>query len=240
MKARCHPRPRYWRQFPSKASQALADQAAFSLDSAAGYSRDICGSGGLCDHAPFRPPDTEGDGLADAVEEPGWRTPDDREYRTDPTHADTDADGLTDGDEAGAVVTSASAQPVYAGISDPPTATTTDSATGPKSKAGRLRGRGLPQLGRPDVETVVARPSDPSSPRHWLRHGRRSGSYRVVPGPARLVDLLARPTIGKTQGCANGQSTISGSPTSHPSSSGAGLDLWYSTSTPTVAMQTSV
>lgn len=49
------------------------------------------------------PPDADRDGLPDEVEQAGWTTDLGTEYRTDPRVADTDGDGLTDGDEAGAL-----------------------------------------------------------------------------------------------------------------------------------------
>lgn len=69
---------------------------------------------------PKLPGDTDGDGLKDDVEEAGWQTPDGAEYKTDPIKADTDEDGLTDSDEAGAVIDdSPTGETIYAGYSDP-------------------------------------------------------------------------------------------------------------------------
>lgn len=73
------------------------------------------------------PSDTDRDGLLDELEESGWLTQDGSEYRTDPSKADTDGDGLTDGDEAGALVpnvqtelaTNAQTENVYHGYSNP-------------------------------------------------------------------------------------------------------------------------
>lgn len=51
------------------------------------------------------PPDTDGDGLADAAETAGMRTGAGRVYTTDPANPDTDGDGLTDGQEMGPLTT---------------------------------------------------------------------------------------------------------------------------------------
>ncbi|GII99265.1 hypothetical protein CLV28_2422 [Sediminihabitans luteus] len=48
------------------------------------------------------PVDTDRDGLPDQIEIAGWVTQDGRSHRTDPALADSDGDGLTDLDEAGA------------------------------------------------------------------------------------------------------------------------------------------
>ena len=68
---------------------------------------------------PTIPADSDGDGLPDEVEQSGWLTQNGSEYRTDPSKADTDDDGLTDGDEAGAPVTNTESENVYAGYSNP-------------------------------------------------------------------------------------------------------------------------
>ncbi len=65
------------------------------------------------------PPDSDGDGILDAVELAGWATQDGRVYRTDPFKADTDGDGLADGEEAGTLLSNAGSQWLYAGVSDP-------------------------------------------------------------------------------------------------------------------------
>lgn len=68
---------------------------------------------------PTVPADSDRDGLLDDVESSGWSTRGGSEYRTDPGNADSDGDGLWDGDEAGALVTSAGAESVYSGYSNP-------------------------------------------------------------------------------------------------------------------------
>lgn len=63
--------------------------------------------------------DTDGDGLPDKIEKAGWSTRDATVYYTDPDVADTDGDGLFDGDEAGPLVISTKSGNVYAGYSSP-------------------------------------------------------------------------------------------------------------------------
>jgi Bacterial TSP3 repeat len=63
------------------------------------------------------PPDSDGDGIPDQVETSGWRTQGGAVYRTNPYSRDTDGDGLTDGDEAGRLVTKS--ENVYYGYSNP-------------------------------------------------------------------------------------------------------------------------
>ncbi|QXT61603.1 hypothetical protein [Tessaracoccus palaemonis] len=63
--------------------------------------------------------DSDSDGLTDRVEKAGWLTADGAKHITDPRLADTDGDGLCDGEEAGAVVSTGAGTVVFAGLSDP-------------------------------------------------------------------------------------------------------------------------
>lgn len=63
--------------------------------------------------------DTDGDGLSDDVETEGWRTRDDGVVTTDPNSSDSDEDGLTDGQEAGPLVSGKGTSIVYVGLSKP-------------------------------------------------------------------------------------------------------------------------
>jgi len=63
--------------------------------------------------------DGDGDGIPDRVETSGWRTHGGGVYRTDPNSPDTDADGLSDGEEAGPVSATPTGGEAYAGHSDP-------------------------------------------------------------------------------------------------------------------------
>lgn len=65
------------------------------------------------------PADSDRDGLPDKVETSGWTTRDGTAHRTNPDKADTDDDGLWDGDEAGALVASMETGDVYYGYSNP-------------------------------------------------------------------------------------------------------------------------
>lgn len=69
--------------------------------------------------SPSAPPDSDGDGILDAVELAGWATQDGRVYRTDPFNADTDGDGLPDGEEAGTLLSNVGSQWLYTGLTDP-------------------------------------------------------------------------------------------------------------------------
>lgn len=70
--------------------------------------------------------DSDADGLADRVEEAGWQTVEGITYVTDAHLADTDGDGLSDGEEAGAVVSDVDEKVIYAGPSDPTDVDTDD------------------------------------------------------------------------------------------------------------------
>ncbi|MBD8606037.1 hypothetical protein IFT73_04155 [Aeromicrobium sp. CFBP 8757] len=63
--------------------------------------------------------DTDHDGLLTKVELAGFATASGTTYVSDPHVADSDGDGLTDGEEAGAQITTNAAGPIYRGISDP-------------------------------------------------------------------------------------------------------------------------
>lgn len=63
--------------------------------------------------------DSDGDGLPDQIEIGGWKTSDGSVYRTDPQLPDTDDDGLSDGEEAGEILTGGDGDVIYAGITNP-------------------------------------------------------------------------------------------------------------------------
>ena len=63
--------------------------------------------------------DSDGDGIRDEVESSGWLTAGGSTYRTDPFTADTDGDGLTDGDEAGLRPPQGEPSAAFAGYSNP-------------------------------------------------------------------------------------------------------------------------
>lgn len=63
--------------------------------------------------------DTDGDGISNAAEESGWRTRDNGIFVTDPNDPDDDGDGLSDGQEAGALVSDARFGKAYLGLSSP-------------------------------------------------------------------------------------------------------------------------
>lgn len=81
------------------------------------------------------PPDSDGDGIPDQVETSGWRTQGGAVYRTNPDSRDTDGDGLTDGDEAGPLVTNAQFEIVYSGYSNPQLADTDGDGLGDADEA---------------------------------------------------------------------------------------------------------
>lgn len=66
-------------------------------------------------------PDSDSDGLSDEAETTGWRTQRGNVYKTDPNNADTDGDSLSDGLEAGRLI---STKTGYEGISSPTTRNT--------------------------------------------------------------------------------------------------------------------
>ena len=63
--------------------------------------------------------DSDGDGLTDEVETSGWSVQSGETYRTDPYSADTDGDGLQDGDEAGQRHADGESSVAFAGYSNP-------------------------------------------------------------------------------------------------------------------------
>ena len=65
------------------------------------------------------PADSDSDGILDQAETSGWRTQGGAVYVTSPDSRDTDGDGLTDGDEAGVLVTDTQSDNVYDGYSNP-------------------------------------------------------------------------------------------------------------------------
>ena len=100
--------------------------------------------------------DTDADGLLDRIEVDGWHTADGAVYATDPRIADTDGDGLTDGEEAGAVVSGNDEAVVYAGPSDPTNADTdADGLDDRAETAGWLTVQGITHTtdpSRPDTD----------------------------------------------------------------------------------------
>lgn len=63
--------------------------------------------------------DTDGDGLFNQVEMSGWKTQHSSVFVTDPNNPDSDGDGLSDGEEAGALVNNAEFGTAYVGLSNP-------------------------------------------------------------------------------------------------------------------------
>lgn len=84
----------------------LQERLARPLSSAADPKRDVAR-------------DADGDGLPDRTEVKGWLTQVDGRVVTDPRDADTDADGLSDGVEAGELTGSVKGDAVYVTISHP-------------------------------------------------------------------------------------------------------------------------
>lgn len=74
--------------------------------------------------------DSDGDGLPDHLEQDGWQTKKLGRFVTDPSTADTDGDGLTDGQEAGAVLRRTSRPDAFTGIADPTQADTDGDGVG--------------------------------------------------------------------------------------------------------------
>lgn len=70
--------------------------------------------------------DSDGDGLFDHVERSGWGTSGDGTHVTDPKRWDTDGDGLSDGQEAGRLISSSEGDgdATFLGIADPTEADT--------------------------------------------------------------------------------------------------------------------
>jgi hypothetical protein len=80
--------------------------------------------------------DSDGDGIPDRVEKAGWTVESGAVYRTDPKKRDTDGDGLTDADEAGArIADGGSSGPRYRGYSNPASPDTDDDGLGDGGEA---------------------------------------------------------------------------------------------------------
>lgn len=141
---------------------------------------------------PEAPVDSDADGLSDEIEKSGWMTWDGQVYRTDPAKADTDDDGLWDGDEAGATVTGAPSPTVYAGFSSPLLADTDGDGLGDADEADL----GLNPLDRdsdddqiedgPEVELVGADPETADTDGDGFRDG-----YEDVNREAQGLDPLS-------------------------------------------------
>lgn len=78
--------------------------------------------------------DTDGDGIEDVLEIKGWSTEAGDHYQTDSAVADSDGDGLDDGEEAGEIVSGTEFERVYASISNPTKADSDDDGLGDKAE----------------------------------------------------------------------------------------------------------
>lgn len=83
--------------------------------------------------------DSDGDWLTDEIELAGWRTQSGDVHRTDPEVADTDGDGLSDRDEAGARTSRVEGAVVYEGRTDPTSADTDEDGLIDGLEVGDLR-----------------------------------------------------------------------------------------------------
>jgi hypothetical protein len=119
--------------------------------------------------------DADGDGVPDRVETGGWRTLSGKVFVTDPRDPDSDDDGLTDGEEAGVLVTkpqdgsdaSASTETIYGGHSDPRRPDTDDDG-----------------LSDSDEADLSLNPLDPDTDDDDLRDGREANVVGTAPDVA--------------------------------------------------------
>ncbi|WP_257161927.1 binary toxin-like calcium binding domain-containing protein [Corynebacterium cystitidis] len=78
--------------------------------------------------------DTDGDGIPDELEIAGWTTASGEVFRTDPLLADTDGDGLSDGEEAGNIVEGEEYDTIYEGVTNPVKADSDDDGLDDKTE----------------------------------------------------------------------------------------------------------
>ncbi|TFD36295.1 hypothetical protein E3T34_01075 [Cryobacterium sp. TMT1-62] len=134
--------------------------------------------------------DSDDDGLANRVEVFGWRTLGGSTFTTDPHAADTDGDGLTDGDEAGQVVSDPDESTLYAGISNPTKVDSDDDDLGDKPEtSGWLSTRGA--VYRTD-------PMDPDTDDDGLTDGDEAGQAVYDPGKGIEFGAFSSPLIPDT------------------------------------------
>ena len=136
--------------------------------------------------------DSDNDGLANRVEVFGWRTLGGSTFTTDPHAADTDGDGLTDGDEAGQVVSDPDESTLYAGISNPTKVDSDDDDLGDKPEtSGWLSTRGA--VYRTD-------PMDPDTDDDGLTDGDEAGQAVYDPGTGIEFTAVSSPLMPDTDG----------------------------------------
>lgn len=132
-------------------------------------------------------PDSDGDLLGDKVEVLGWTTQHGGPYLTRPLEPDTDSDGLTDGDEAGDLVTGLTLAQVYVGVSDPTKPDSDDDDLGDKAEvSGWWTQRG---------EVYRTKPLDPDSDGDGLTDGDEAGPLVTTTSPGATYSGLSSPLL---------------------------------------------
>ncbi|TFC75816.1 hypothetical protein E3T23_14815 [Cryobacterium cheniae] len=134
--------------------------------------------------------DSDHDGLTNRVEVFGWGTLGGSTFTTNPLAADTDGDGLTDGDEAGQVVSDPDESTIYAGISNPTKVDSDDDDLHDKHEtSGWLSTRGA--VYRTD-------PMDPDTDDDGLTDGDEAGPAIYDPGKGIEFGAFSSPLIPDT------------------------------------------
>lgn len=129
--------------------------------------------------------DSDNDGLPDLLEVDGWTTSDGSLYVTNPKNADTDGDGLPDGEESGEPLSSQQEKAAYAGVSDP---TRVDSDDDGLSDYVEVRGWSTSR-----EETFFTDPMNPDSDGDALFDGDEAGG--LVEGSEDLYVGFSNPEL---------------------------------------------
>lgn len=157
--------------------------------------------------------DSDGDGLSNAAEHFGWTVADGAIYVTDPWSADTDGDGLTDGDEAGTAARTADGETAYAGRSDP---TREDSDV--DGLDDRLETKGWRST---DGIVYLTDPMEPDSDGDGLSDGQEAGA--PIDGAAYVVFSDPQKTDTDADGLTDAEEADLSLDAFNPDSDGDGL-----------------
>ena len=136
--------------------------------------------------------DSDDDGIPDLLETEGWAVSSGDVYVTDPKNSDTDGDGLSDGEEAGQLLTTSDDAVVHSGVSDP---TKADSDEDGLSDKAEVHGWST-QAG----EEFLTGPMDPDTDGDGLFDGVEAGELVENAELDQLYVGFSNPTATDTDG----------------------------------------